>query len=157
MDDLEALYKELLTLKKMVAQKTAKRCELLPAVEDPHVRLSRLNILDYLHLRAHDLSDFQPRLIKAGLASLSRVEPGVMYTLDSMLFLLRQALNIEVEEACREDAICMIDVDSSSVLKERSQLLFGPKPPDRDASIMITLPTEAAWSDVQVKDLLKKA
>ncbi|QKI90180.1 pyruvate kinase [Thiomicrorhabdus xiamenensis] len=154
MHDLKTLYDELLDLKKTVAQKTGQRYALLPAVDDTQVRLSRLNILDYLHLRAHDLSEFQPRLIKAGLASLSRLEPGVMYTLDSMLALLRLALNIEAEAACREDSVCMIDVDSSKILRERSMNLFGPTPREREASIMVTLPSEAAWSDELVKELL---
>lgn len=158
MYSLESLYDALLALKKDIAAKTRERCEGLAQIEAEEVRLSRLNLLDYLHLRERDLSALQPALMQAGLASLSRVEMGVMHTLDSMLYLLAKALNRPVDNSivCQQDALCSLDLDSVGILQARALQLFGPPSVGRDTRIMVTLPTEAAWSDALVADLLQQ-
>ncbi len=157
MQDLTNLYSQLLTLKQSLLKNTEEKLAKLPAVEDPQVHLSRRNLMDYLLLREQDLSALQPLLIDAGLSSLSRVGSNVMHNLNAMLSLLQKALQIEIQDTqtlCAIDTLCPSSFEGEQILKARAQALFGIPPAGRDVSIMVTLPTEAAWNEVLVKSLL---
>jgi pyruvate kinase len=157
MQDLTNLYTQLLTLKQTLLKNTEEKLAKFPAVEDSQVYLSRRNLMDYLLLREQDLSTLQPLLIDAGLSSLSRVESNVMHSLNAMLSLLQKALQIEIEDTetlCAIDTLCPSSFEGEKILKARAQGLFGLPPAGRKVTIMVTLPTEAAWNDALIKSLL---
>src|SRR6266496_5460712 len=54
-------------------------------LQNPENKCSRDNLLCYLALREHDLSDLQLRLAEQGLSSLGRLEGQVMVTLEKVM------------------------------------------------------------------------
>lgn len=157
MNDLETLYRRLSELQHKIDVRTQTVLQTLPETQNPKVMMSRSNLLDYLHLREEDLSDLQPSLMQAGLASLSRVESGVMSSLQSMLQILEKAQpeNTPASES-QSDFPRPDPQQSAELLEERARTLFGRAPENRKVSIMVTLPSEAAWSDELVTLLLQQ-
>lgn len=114
--------------------------------------LSAANLAHYLALRRHDLRSLQEDLAEAGLSSLGRCESHVMATLDQVIALLIQGYR----EAPQPDS--GNDFPSykmgKSLLERNTASLFGPKGDQRNTRIMVTLPTEAAFDERLVYDLI---
>lgn len=108
----------------------------------PNHRESADNLLHYLALRGIDLRSVQTRLARLGLSSLGRAESHVLSTIDAVLAMLHRAVGrewhlentggaVDYEQGCR-------------LLARHTEALLGTVPPNRDAVIMVTLPSEAA-------------
>lgn len=155
MQNLQQIHDELVALRSTISQKTEQQYQKIPQTADIKIELSCRNLLDYLNLREQDLVELQDRLMKAGLASLSRLEPGVMTTLNAMIELLHHA-TCTVDQGIVCEANPFQNLENEKILKERSLQLFGSNASNRSANIMVTLPTEAAWNENLVRELLKQ-
>ncbi|WP_287602985.1 pyruvate kinase, partial [Thiothrix sp.] len=118
----------------------------------PNHVLSAQNLLHYLALRSHELRDVQLALIERGLSSLGILEAHTLATLNSVIAAL------ECLHGCTPSAapIAPIHVtESQQLLEQASCSLFGKRPSQREARIMVTMPTEAADGHKLLSDLLE--
>ena len=118
----------------------------------PNHVLSAQNLLHYLALRSHELRDVQLALIERGLSSLGILEAHTLATLNSVITAL------ECLHGCTPSAapIAPIHVtESQQLLEQASCSLFGKRPSQREARIMVTMPTEAADGHKLLSDLLE--
>lgn len=118
----------------------------------PNHVLSAQNLLHYLALRSHELRDVQLALIERGLSSLGILEAHTLATLNSVIAAL------ECLHGCTPSVapIAPIHVtESQQLLEQASCSLFGKRPSQREARIMVTIPTEAADGHKLLSDLLE--
>lgn len=118
----------------------------------PNHVLSAQNLLHYLALRSHELRDVQLALIERGLSSLGILEAHTLATLNSVIAAL------ECLHGCTPSVapIAPIHVtESQQLLEQASCSLFGKRPSQREARIMVTMPTEAADGHKLLSDLLE--
>ena len=113
---------------------------------------SAYNLLHYLSVRSHELRELQLGLIERGLSSLGILESHTLATLNSVI----AALQCLQGEAPSEAPAAPVSVAASSELLECSTTaLFGLRPAHRDVRIMVTMPSEAADSQVLISNLLE--
>ena len=118
----------------------------------PNHMLSAQNLLHYLALRSHELRDVQLALIERGLSSLGILEAHTLATLNSVIAAL------ECLHGCTPSVapIAPIHVtESQQLLEQASCSLFGKRPSQREARIMVTMPTEAADGHKLLSELLE--
>jgi pyruvate kinase len=106
------------------------------------------NLLCYLALREHDLSELQLRLAEQGLSSLAMLEGHVLVSIEQVLKHLRIApVNT---------SLCRINSQRSSfLLAKRSELLFGPPRKGRRTHIMVTLDSSDIFQYELIEQLLE--
>src|SRR5262249_50698896 len=80
---------------------------------------SRDNLVCYLALREHDLSDIQLKLAEQGLSSLGRLESQVLVSIEKVIKNLGLPIH-ETHSLCKPTF-----TDARSSLAKRSQLLLG--------------------------------
>ena len=111
------------------------------------------NLAHYLSLRSRDLRPLQTRLSEQGLSSLGRGEPHVVANLERIIDVLCRAVGRT--DTMHSNVPPKIDLTHGSrILKQNTDIIFGPPPSDRDVRIMVTLPTEAAWNFPLVQALV---
>jgi pyruvate kinase len=94
---------------------------------------SRDNLLSYIALREHDLSDLQLNLAEHGLSSLGRLESQVLVSIERVIMNLGLPPH---ESSC----LCKPNfTDARLTLAKRSQLLLGRTREGRETRIMVTL------------------
>jgi len=119
-------------------------------LQNPENKCSRDNLLCYLALREHDLSDLQLRLAEQGLSSLGRLEGQVMVTLEKVMRHLGiSAYNITTS-LCKTNT-----TDARSYLEKRSQLLLGRPRQGRNTRIMVTLDSSNIHQPELLEQLLR--
>lgn len=125
-----------------------------PGVEgvDPAHQASAHNLLHYLSVRSHELRELQLGLIERGLSSLGILESHTLATLNSVIAAL-QCLQGEVVSEAPEVPVSV--AASSGLLEHSTTALFGARPPHREVRIMVTMPSEAADSQVLIGNLLE--
>lgn len=117
----------------------------------PEFREGARNLIHYLALRNADTEQLRTALRRLGLYSLAHAERNVLGSLEAVLRAI--------------DALTRGEAVASEVLEEairtrnpsaemHRQAILGPAPADRDVSIMVTLPTEAAHNRVLVDEML---
>ena len=109
-------------------------------------KCSRDNLLCYLALRKHDLSDLQLRLAEQGLSSLGMLEGEVLVSIEQVLkhFGIRPG---------NTSSLCKINSKSAGLLLgKRSKLVFGSPAKGRRTYIMVTLDS----SDIYQHELLEQ-
>jgi pyruvate kinase len=109
-------------------------------------KCSRDNLLCYLALRKHDLSDLQLRLAEQGLSSLGMLEGEVLVSIEQVLkhFGIRPG---------NTSSLCKINSKSAGLLLgKRSKLIFGSPAKGRRTYIMVTLDS----SDIYQHELLEQ-
>ncbi|MBF8274495.1 MAG: Pyruvate kinase [Magnetococcales bacterium] len=117
-------------------------------------RPSARNLLHYLALRQHDISKTQEELSSLGLSSLGRLEAHVMATINAVLKTLHRLAGREAPQINYDDA--PVDfISGPERLQVHSERLLGPEPVKRSERIMVTLPTEAAYSGELLQKLLQ--
>ncbi|MBK0403738.1 hypothetical protein I5M27_12125 [Adhaeribacter sp. BT258] len=113
-----------------------------PAIKEVNkdFRLSARNLLHYLALRQHDIRTLQAALAEKGLSSLGRTEGHVL----ASLFAVQKQLGISLDSqpASKEPAITFSE--SNELLQANTHALLGTAPANRNARIMVTIPTELA-------------
>lgn len=110
---------------------------------------SRDNLLCYLALREHDLSDLQLKLAEQGLSSLGRLESQVMVSIEKVIRNLGLPLQ-ESNSLCRPT----FAYARSSIVK-RSQLLLGRSREKRKTRIMVTLDSTNTHQPELLEELLR--
>ena len=118
----------------------------------PSFRESARNFVHYLALRQTDIRPLQVQLIESGLTSLGVVEPHVMATLDAVLEVLRRLEGDDAPAPASEAPVTV--AGAVRRFEEHTAEVFGPRPPDRWARIMVTMPTEAATDPHLVQALV---
>jgi len=126
------------------------RADALAAVP-PERRVSALNLLHYLAVRAHDVRPLQRELADLALSSLGRMESRVADTLSGVRFALLALLG---ERPPAGELRPLFPGDSEQVLARHAAELLGPSPADHQTRVMVTLPTEAKDDRGLLKDLL---
>jgi len=106
------------------------------------------NLLCYLALREHDLSDLQLRLATQGLSSLAMLEGHVLESIEKIL----KYFGIEPINT----SLCKVDSQASDLLlAKRSELLLGPPREKRRTHIMVTLDSSDIFQYELIEQLLE--
>ncbi|PWU81578.1 MAG: hypothetical protein DLM72_06220 [Candidatus Nitrosopolaris wilkensis] len=140
---LNALYVNTIEL----AQKEQDNFRL--AIKEKENKCSRDNLLCYLALRKHDLSDLQLRLAEQGLSSLGMLEGDVLVSIEQVLkhFGIRPS---------NTSSLCKINAKSASLLLgKRSKLIFGSPSKGRRTYIMVTLDSTDIYQHELIEQLLE--
>ncbi|MGE0861753.1 MAG: pyruvate kinase [Gammaproteobacteria bacterium] len=116
----------------------------------PDMQASALNLFHYLALRQVDIRDLQDALRAEGLSSLGRLESCVLRTLVAVRDAVRGLLGETIPTG--EEALPDFTAGDAALAARRARL-FGPSRPEREVSIMVTLPTSAATDGTLVRDL----
>lgn len=115
------------------------------AAVHPQYRDSARNLVHYLALRQVDIRNLQQDLAVLGLSSLGRAERNVLASIAAV----RAALGHHPAE---------VDLTRlalrNPVARRHAASILGQCPPDRDVSIMVTMPTEAASNRDLVAQML---
>ena len=134
------LASELTALRDRLLCAEAEHADLISRVRDRH-RASARNLVHYVALRRTDLRPLQEALSDAGLSSLGRMEAGVLGHVDAVLAAAR-ALDGDPSPAHDDEALT--PAAGRAILARNAENLLGPARRDRDARIMVTMPSEAA-------------
>ncbi|MGA9150866.1 MAG: pyruvate kinase [Candidatus Nitrosopolaris sp.] len=107
------------------------------------------NLLCYLALREHDLSDLQLRLDDEGLSSLGVLEGHVLVSIEKVL----KHFGIS---PLNSGSLCKIDSRRAGLLlKKRSNLIFGSQDKGRRTYIMVTLDSSDIYQHELIEQLLE--
>lgn len=149
--EIEAVLKELLTIRETMIASTVKSQRFLDEVHSKY-RDSARNLIHYLAFRRHDHRPLQLRLAKMGLSSLGRAEPNILATVDAVLSVLHRLTRRDWQPATQQD---VVDFSQGKLLlDEHTKDVLGPGTPGRGVRIMVTMPSEAADDDSIVHNLL---
>jgi pyruvate kinase len=117
---------------------------------DPTYLKSARNLAHYIALRHYDIRPLQEKLAELGLSSLGRAEAHVMATLDAVLAAVHGLAGRRWQHLPR-----VLDFpEGNKLLREHTQTLLGPSPPNRAVRIMVTMPSEAASDYQLVRELV---
>ncbi|MGB7954144.1 MAG: pyruvate kinase, partial [Candidatus Nitrosopolaris sp.] len=118
-------------------------------IKENENKCSRDNLLCYLALRKHDLSDLQLRLAEQGLSSLGMLEGEVLFSIEQVL----KHFGIHPGNT---SSLCKINSKSASLLLgKRSKLLFGSPRNGRRTYIMVTLDSTDIYQHELIEQLLE--
>jgi pyruvate kinase len=119
----------------------------------PDYRPSARNVVHYWAIRQIDLRELQSRLAAFGLSSLGRSESHV----EATLRLVRSAVVAMLEDTWRPPEPAAVSAGQGrDLLRRRAVELLGPAPADREARIMVTLPSEAATDPELIRALMER-
>ena len=117
----------------------------------PEFREGARNLIHYLALRKSDTEQVRTALRRLGLYSLAHAERNVLGLIEAVLRAIDALTKGEpVDSATLEEAVRTRNPSAGI----HRQAILGPAPADRDVSIMVTLPTEAAHNRVLVNEML---
>ena len=148
--DIGQLRAQLLSIYDDAIELESHYAEELAAVQPDYLD-GALNLLHYLALRETDLRDLQEILTQLGLSSLDRVERDVLTSIRAVLAALA-AMSPEAGDDTRRELSTLEATCPQNDANRRA--IFGDSPADRDAAIMVTLPTEAASSTSLVSEMI---
>ena len=114
-------------------------------------KASARNLLQYVSLRQQDLRSLQENLLRRGLSSLGRCEANVHATLNEVIHVLQQ---IEGQCGTAEEPAEVDFERGRELLNQSTRRLFGGRPSQGGAHIMVTMPSEAAHDRTLVSDLV---
>jgi pyruvate kinase len=117
----------------------------------PEFREGARNLVHYLALRKSDTEQLRTALRRLGLYSLAHAERNVLGSLDAVL---RAIDALSSGEAVAPEVLEAAIRTRNPSAEAHRQAILGPAPADRDVSIMVTLPTEAAHNRVLVDEML---
>jgi len=119
----------------------------------PQLRRSGANLLHYLAVRHHDIRELQGLLARLGLSSLGRMEGHVMATLDAVSALLHLSFKQPLpDDLSSMDSISV--VEGAELLARHANAILGPRVPEHETRIMVTMPSEAADDPAMIKTLM---
>ncbi len=121
------------------------------AAVHPAYRECARNLVHYVALRQADISDLQGELAALGLSSLGRAERAVMPALQAVLRALQALAGSPPDEPASGPAELRLRSPDAAVHR---QAILGNPPEDRDVSIMVTMPAEAADNRELVAEML---
>jgi pyruvate kinase len=148
-DQLESLHKRALECESRYSEELA--------LVHPSLRLGARNLVHYLALRQTDIRALQKDLAALGLSSLGQAGRDVMGSISAIQKALSRSLQNadfdNIDDPGETDDSEYLSLSDSTTVEHRRAVL-GRCPDDRDTSIMVTLPTEAASDDSLVKEML---
>jgi len=149
----EQLLKELQTLHNDLVKSDKEFADNLQQVNEHH-RTGAINLIHYLGLRRRDVRPLQERLATVGLSSLGRAESHVLPNLQAIITLLQSVL----QQPSHDDLVSrIVGAEPGSVLLQaNAKNLLGKPPAQRQARILVTLPSEAADDYMLIKEMLLK-
>jgi pyruvate kinase len=109
---------------------------------------NRDNLLAYLALRKHNISDFQLSLAERGLAAIEQSFCHVLYSLEKILSHLHVEVNLPTTLAIPTPS------DSRGIMKNRSEELLGKRNNHLHSTIMVTLDAKMANNQPLLSELL---
>ncbi|NIA26896.1 MAG: hypothetical protein GWP02_02490 [Desulfobulbaceae bacterium] len=121
------------------------------AAVHPDFRDGALNLVHYLALRQADVHDLQEGLSALGLSSLDRAESDVVASIRAVRAALAAMSPGSGGESHREPSTHRL---IGARIDANRRAIFGDSPADRDAAIMVTLPTEAGSNRSLVSELI---
>ena len=110
------------------------------------------NLAHYIALRHYDIRPMQEELAELGLSSLGRAEAHVMATLDAVLTAIHGLAGRTWQHLPR----ALDFPEGNRLLREHTETLLGPSPPNRAVRIMVTMPSEAASDYHLVRELVAR-
>jgi pyruvate kinase len=119
---------------------------------DPTYLKSARNLEHYIALRHYDIRPLQEELAELGLSSLGRAEAHVMATLDAVLAAVHGLAGRTWQHLPR----ALDFPEGNRLLREHTETLLGPSPPNRAVRIMVTMPSEAASDYPLVRELVAR-
>lgn len=150
-EELRALLEEVIRLRRSVKHAETRSSGRIADVRPRH-RESARNLVHYAELRRHDIRDLQSRLSRYGLSSLGRTEPHVLPSIDTLIWTLTRL----VAPDGGPTAVPAGFRNGDRLLARNAVNLLGPKPEDRSARIMVTLPSEAATDSSLVRGMIER-
>jgi pyruvate kinase len=118
---------------------------------EPQWQASASNLLHYLALRRHDIRPLQGKLANLGLSSLGRAEAHVLASVNALLNVLHRISN----ESMPVRITPGVNFNNGKILLDKhTKMLLGPRPVQRSARIMVTMPSQAAEDYLLVRELL---
>lgn len=148
--DLERASIELKSIYDRAIEFESLHADELAAVH-PEFSESARNLVHYLALRQADLRGLQETLVSLGLSSLGRAERNVLGSLrvvSTALGSLRGEAATFAPDARGELAL------DNVIARKHKEALLGSSPPERDVSIMVTMPAEAGDNGELVAEML---
>lgn len=117
------------------------------------------NLLCYLSLREHDLSDLQLRLAEQGLSSLEMLESRVLVSIEQVLKrfgIPRVNAVVSSSTTTISGGLCKVNFQTGNmILAKRSELLFGQPSKGRRTRIMVTLDSSDIFQYELIEQLLE--
>jgi len=123
----------------------------------PNFTMSARNLLQYMALRHHDISQLQDTLASMGLSSLGRAEAHVQHSITNVIHLLTSFVCSNFAHMDPEQLVVNSFVsyeDGKRLLEQHTDALFGSPSPFRHTRIMVTMPAEAGENYTLVKELV---
>mgnify|MGYP001817742402 FL=1 len=144
--DIERTGRQLESIRNRAAEFEAGYADVLSEVH-PLYQRSAKNLVHYLALRQVDIRELQQELAVMGLSSLGRAERNVMASIDAV-----QGALVEAPGSASMDYGAL---ELHNPIADRNKdAILGGCPEDRNVSIMVTMPTEAATNQEQVAEML---
>jgi pyruvate kinase len=148
--DIERVSAQLESICACAADFEIRYADELAAVH-PNFRDSAKNLVHYLALRQTDIRVLQEDLAILGLSSLGRAERDVMASLRAVQTALRKLAPGADSELSSARGSLELKNPQADIHK---RAILGDCPPDRDVSIMVTLPSEAASDEPLVSEMI---
>ena len=142
--DIERIDQQLITIRERALEYERRYAQELAQVDDRY-RDSARNLLHYIAFRKLDIRDLQQNLAVLGLSSLGRAERDVLAAVAAVRSALRHGA---AHNATSPMAFRHPSVDSNKAA------ILGEADGERDVSIMVTMPTEAASDLALVSGML---
>ena len=115
-------------------------------------RESARNLLHYLSIRQQDIRSIQRDLHSLGLSSLGLIESHTLASLNAVIGILEQLAGLGISPAPPPP----VDLRTGPLLlRDHARLLLGPTRRLRSVRIMVTMPSEAAYDEQLLVDLLR--
>jgi len=121
------------------------------ALVHPQLRQSAKNLIHYLALRQTDTSELQEDLTILGLSSLGQAERNVMLSIHTIQGALSGISTGAISDATTDRAALELRNQTADIHKKA---ILGENPVERNTSIMVTLPTEAATDEFLIPEML---
>jgi pyruvate kinase len=142
-EDQESIRSQLEEVLHRMDRAENERHLLIEAVK-PSNLFSAMNLIDYLSLRAEDVSSLQASLHKAGLSSLASSEGRIRAQVVQILTWLGSNRTINIP-----------DIDGDAILKKNSEGLFGEPAANSALPVMVTLDRDFAGDKALAEELLQ--
>lgn len=109
------------------------------------------NLVHYLALRKSRTHELRRNLRRLGLSSLDTAERNVLGSIEAVQLAIDHLVgSIQADPKAVADALQR----TTPTADEHRRAILGPSPDDRDVSIMVTLPSEAADNSILVTEML---
>jgi len=148
--DIEQVRKQLQAIHDRATALEAKFATELSGVH-PAFREGARNLVHYLALRKSDTHGLRKSLRRIGLSSLAHAERNVLGSVEAVQLAME---HLSGDSAADPSALNDELQRTNPTADEHRQAMLGPTPDDRDVSIMVTLPTEAADNPALVEEML---